>query len=211
MFSNSSPDVSLVLLNAQINTAEDLNMLSELEWMERMCDQAGSDEDTDTEEEFALDNDAILVNLIISDLHKLDSSNSVLSPLTPLSTPPSSPVLSVVPPSPPAALRPSRHHSNSPGVQDLDTEVINSKHTITMQNILSAEDDLLKALHIALSLYCDEGKQTLLACHMSPSIQEQLFSNHNPPPLTLPPALAINTKALSLTKHPQCPLAKFEL
>jgi len=162
-------------------------------------------------QEFALDDDAIIEDLAtFNNLPKLGSPDLVLSPLTPLSTPPSSVVLSVVPALPPVL------HSNSMGMQNLETRVINNKHAIAMQNILSAEDDLVKTLHVALSLSHNQDNQAILARHISPSIQEQLSSNYDPPPLTLPTA---DTKgksppspsAPSPTKCPQCELAKFKL
>ena len=139
-------------------------------------------------QEFALDDDAIIEDLATFNNPKLGSPDSVLSPLTPLSTPPSSAVLSVVPALPPVL------HSNSMGMQNLETGAINNKRAIAMQNILSAEDDLVKALCVALSLSHDQDNQAVLAHHISPSIQEQLSGNYNPPPLTL---LTADTKGKS--------------
>lgn len=49
--SSPSSNISLVLSDAQINAAEDLDVLGELEWLEAICDRAESDEDTDPEGE----------------------------------------------------------------------------------------------------------------------------------------------------------------
>ena len=68
-----------------------------------------------------------------------------------------------------------KHHSESNS----------SKPAIAIQNVLSAEDDLVKALHYALSV-CDDKDHHLLDHHVSPSIHEQLSSNYNPLPLVLP-------------------------
>ena len=47
---SKSPDVSLVLSDAVIEAAEDLDALGEVEWMEEMCDD-GVDKGIDTEDD----------------------------------------------------------------------------------------------------------------------------------------------------------------
>lgn len=72
----ASPDTSFVLSDAQINAAEDLDMLGKLEWMEEMCDRTGSDEDTDTEGE-EVDGHFCASHLVIT------SGEARIQPLTP--------------------------------------------------------------------------------------------------------------------------------
>lgn len=125
-------------------------------------------------QEFALEDEAILVDLPISKA-PLDTDDAPFLWLSPLSTPPSS-LLSLPPlaASPPLSSS-GKHHSESNS----------SKPAIAIQNVLSAEDDLVKALRYALSV-CDDKDHHLLDHHISPSIREQLSGNYNPLPLVLP-------------------------
>ena len=125
-------------------------------------------------QEFALEDEAILVDLPISKA-LLDTDDAPFLWSSPLSTPPSS-LLSLPPlaASPPLSSS-GKHHSESNS----------SKPAITIQNVLSAEDDLIKALHYTLSV-CDDKDHHLLDHHVSPSICEQLSGNYNPLPLVLP-------------------------
>lgn len=72
---------------------------------------------------------------------------------------------------------------SSNSVQD-DGAAMANKHVIAMQSLLVAEDNLVRALRVALSL-CNDNDQAALACHISPSIQEQLSGSYDPSPLLI--------------------------
>lgn len=154
------------------------------------CAEATSDEEM--WQEFALDDDIILADLVTCNSPSLHSTD-LLSPLTPLPPLPSSSALV----------------GSSNSVQD-DGAAMANKRTIAMQSLLVAEDDLVTALHVALSL-CNDNDRAALACHISPSIQEQLSGSYNPSPLLIPSdENSPNSPLPSPTKHPWPQLAKFE-
>ena len=47
----SKADISLILMEAQIEAAEDLDALGQLEWLDDMCEGADINEDTDSGDE----------------------------------------------------------------------------------------------------------------------------------------------------------------
>lgn len=67
-----------MLSDAQINAAEDLDVLGELEWLEAICDCAGSDEDMDPEDE-QVDVEFQTSKLVISTVRE----EAQIIPLTP--------------------------------------------------------------------------------------------------------------------------------
>lgn len=125
-------------------------------------------------QEFTLDDDAILCDIPPVPHGPYELLTVVGT--SPLSTPPSTPALSVNS----IIHTPSKHQSTS---SDSQSEVIKSKKAIFMQMIIAAEDDLVKALRGALSL-SDESERHTFQRHISPSIEEQLSGRYDPPPLT---------------------------
>ena len=140
-----------------------------------------------TWQEFALDDEAILCDIPSESSASLRSSDPdhvsceypTLMGLSPLSTPPETPVSAnpAIPSFPVGT--PSKRRQSDPG---LPSEAIKNKKVILMQSIISAEDDLVKALRSALSL-CDPSECRDLQCHISPSIEEQLSGRYNLPRL----------------------------
>ncbi|KAL4071387.1 hypothetical protein V8B97DRAFT_1917595 [Scleroderma yunnanense] len=119
-------------------------------------------------EECVLDDNGILTDLRASKPPKLDVDYSDLFGSSLLSTPPSTALsLTSSPPSPVTLSKPTTTLVNTGS----DLGSINSIHAITMQNILCAEDNLVKVLHYAFSI-CNDKHHSVLDCHISPSIHE---------------------------------------
>ncbi|KAL4066362.1 hypothetical protein V8B97DRAFT_1919445 [Scleroderma yunnanense] len=136
-FGNSHLVISLCRLEAhiQLSTPEPVSPveLPHIQLVDRFDEMSW--------EECVLDNNGILAYLRASKPLKLDVDYSDLFGSSPLSTPPST-VLSLAP-SPPLPVTPSKPTTTSVDTGS-DLGSINSKHAIAMQNILCAEDDLVK-------------------------------------------------------------------
>ncbi|KAG1746910.1 hypothetical protein EDB19DRAFT_1826291 [Suillus lakei] len=183
------PDESFIPSDAELNAVELFNAWAKMEFIDDICEsEAEAEENCDDEDSItstdpfdwhktALHADDILMEIPSGlAVNSFDSGESIPS------TPPLSFILAgSILGSP--SLKPPPLTQPAPAVVSTAHGHFTNQCVTAMQSILALEDSLIQILQHTMTIYDDDD--TILQCHISPSIREQLSGNYNPLSITL--------------------------